>query len=285
MTSAVSVNSLVPSGSTVGASGVLPTPSVFAPSVSCATYASTGSFIDRVGRVVLLEQPVGVHDMAGVGVAADHQIADHPGFLVPGDVAEHRVGAGLEAREVERIGFARGEIGGLQVGAVDREVVLDGAAVRHGEAFRRAAPTRSRATTRTRPTSRSRNRTRRHPNHQHRRPSPRTRARRERPRVRSRPARPRTGRRGRDRDPERPLVRGRRRRRESDSARCRTSPTRCSVGPTPTRSSTCVARAARELVDADLAHDRTAESGPHRDDDSGCERRPRRSRARPGLRT
>ena len=128
------MNSLVPSGSTFGASGVFPTPSVFAPSVNCATYASTGSFIERVGRVVLLEQAIGVDDVPGVRVTADHEVADHAGFLVTGDLAEHRVRARLEARQVERVGLARREVGGLQVGAVDREVVHDRPAVRHGEA-------------------------------------------------------------------------------------------------------------------------------------------------------
>ncbi len=39
-------NTFVPSSRTFGSSFWLPTPSVFAPSVSCLTYASTGSFIN-----------------------------------------------------------------------------------------------------------------------------------------------------------------------------------------------------------------------------------------------
>src|SRR5262245_32953339 len=45
MTDALMSNSLVPSGNTLGAMGWLPTPFVFAPLVSCATYASVGAFM------------------------------------------------------------------------------------------------------------------------------------------------------------------------------------------------------------------------------------------------
>src|SRR5690242_13231821 len=52
MTEAVRSNSFVPSGSTFAASGWLPAPLVFAPLVSCATYASVGAFITASDAVL-----------------------------------------------------------------------------------------------------------------------------------------------------------------------------------------------------------------------------------------